>query len=98
MARVRFPFPLTLSLSPRERGTDFQRPALSRARKFTTHGSKFSLSAGERAGVRIRRNQISRIEPLNLKMRNILIINRLILRFMGRASVFICQMVPVKIM
>jgi hypothetical protein len=25
---------------------------ISRARKFTTHGSKFSLSSGERAGVR----------------------------------------------
>ncbi len=37
-------------------------------------------------GERIRRNQISRIEPLNLKMRNILIINKRISRFMERGT------------
>ncbi len=73
-----------------ESGWGFLPPACrwrtSCAPVFTQGGRRFSLSPRERAGVRIRRTQISRIEPLNLKMRNILIINRLILRFMGRGK------------
>jgi len=35
-------------------------------------------------GVSIRRNEISRFEPLNFKMRKLYIVNMAILRFMGR--------------
>jgi len=46
---------------------------------------KFSLSPGERAGVRIPRT-ISRIEPLNPTFCKSLVINDSILRFMGRGT------------
>ena len=55
---------------------------------LTRPSDTLSPSAGERAGVRILRNEeIHALNPYNLKMRKSLISKVTILRFMGRALV-----------